>query len=152
MHSSSIKAPERDGSNNPKGHYLVMSKRDLKSMGGHSEMALNNQHRELYLKHSYKSCVMQFDYFIRTPDHYFIAVRVGTEIYDLKPVYTVAHQADTGGWRKANAHIGPQYSPFFVDIDGYRGLAWRGAIGPETVRCENRHAWACKPARQSTRS
>src|SRR5690606_8964997 len=82
--------------------------------------ALNNQHPDLYLKHSYKSCVMQFDYFVSTPGSYFIAVRVGTEILDLSTVYTVTHQVETNAWSKAKAHIGPQYSPFFVDIGGFQ--------------------------------
>lgn len=102
-----------------------------------AEMSLNYQTPSMYLKHAYKSCLMQFDYFVKTSKSYTVTVYVGGNLGDLRPIYTTSQlsvESPTGAWRRAYAHIGEHFSPFLVDVWGYLNDGLTGAMAVDNIK------------------
>src|SRR5699024_7910982 len=88
-----------DGRANRNGHYLVMSPPTFGRVSN-AETALNFYTPIIYLKNAYKSCVMQFDYYLATTQsNYSLKVRIGRDRSDWDTIYSISRQS-TGGWRK----------------------------------------------------
>lgn len=131
-------APSFDGNASSSGHYLMIGPPKFTAYTN-AETALNYKTPAMYLKNAFKSCVMQFDYYIRSPNGYFLTVRMGTDKVNWAPIYSIlSSQYQTlGGWRKATAHIGERTSPFMMDFYGHLDVARTGVIAIDNIKFTN---------------
>ncbi|KAH9417832.1 hypothetical protein DERP_013092 [Dermatophagoides pteronyssinus] len=121
-------APKMDGSSKTNGHYVIMRPHGpLKTDEGRSEMAINYKLRPFYLKNSFKTCEIHFDYYLHTISDYFLKVSFGHEPSQLSTFYTLTHEGQ-GGWRQARALVGQVLSSFFIEFD-----AFQQQINPSTT-------------------
>lgn len=107
-------APNADADGKTSGHYLY-----IQGSGGLgvSQVALNYNSQSNWHKKAYKTCSMQFDYFINTTDKYIVQVTVGSSMFDQNTVYYIQPEPSyRAGWRKAQAHIGEMHDRFVTAI------------------------------------
>lgn len=109
-------APLVDGSGKSNGHFLTMQSRIINSWSGVAEIAINYHLPKFYLKESYKTCTIQFDYYIMTMESYYLYLGVGLEDFEI--FYIVWREA-VGGWRQARANIGTNLQPFMIEFRGF---------------------------------
>jgi len=131
----SINVPRFDGNGSSNGHFLMMSPPDY-FVNSNAEAATNFGSPSLYLKAAYKSCVLQFDYFISTSTDFSLGVRVGTNRVNWATIYYISQTA-TGAWRHALAHIGEQINPFMADIVGHLDSGRTGVIAVDNFYFTN---------------
>lgn len=113
-------APKMDGSAKTDGHFVIMRPHGpLESPEGHSEMASNYQTPRLYMRESFKTCELHFDFYLHTLADYYLKISFGHEPSELATFYTLTNEAQ-GGWRRAIAMVGQVLTPFFIEFDAYQ--------------------------------
>ena len=134
---SSQFAPQFDADGKTAGHYLLMSSTSTAD-DSIAEMALNYKNRGQYLKSAYRSCVMQFDYYIQLANSTSanIFVRVGEDATSWNTIYSI-REGGVPAWRRAYAHIGFRYYNFMVDILGRLKPGNQGAVAVDNVQFVN---------------
>lgn len=129
-----------DASHNKSGHFLAMKKPDHWDVDPHSaEVALNYKRPQMYLKQSYKHCVMRFYLFLRYVAPFYIQIRIGEEILDMNTVYFVefASESPQNGWIQHEAHIGQRYTNFISDIKVYQRLPLQAFTAVDNIEFVN---------------
>lgn len=133
-------APAFDGDANRDGHYMMVSWSGSAS-SSNAEMALNFPTPMMYLKNSYQTCVMQFDYYIASPEkntfNYNLAVRVGRDRTDWAVVYNIARAWSLNGWSKAYAHIGERANEFMADVLGHLDYSATSFMAVDNIQFVN---------------
>ncbi|OTF71156.1 MAM and LDL-receptor class A domain-containing protein, partial [Euroglyphus maynei] len=114
-------APKMDGSSKKDGHFVMMRPQGPLPTGeDRSEMASNYFKPRFYMKNSYKTCELHFDYYLHTLADYYLKISFGHDPSKLSTFYTLTnHEEQNGSWHHAVAMVG-SVSTFFIEFDAYQ--------------------------------
>lgn len=113
-------APKFDGDGNSTGHYFVAYTSGGSRHQWRGYAILNAQQPNMFLKHSFGTCQMQFDYSLDAQGgkYFYIMVAIGDTATANNVVYHVLPDAGyTAGWRRVVVNIGARYSSFTVKFE-----------------------------------
>lgn len=141
-------APKVDADERKQGHYLLVGNTALSEFAN-AEAALNPSSLSMHLKDAYKTCTMQFDYYLKTPaGKGLIKVRLGEDAANWNTVYLIRQQSPE--WHRAYAHIGLHYSPFMVNLLGHLEPGASSAAAVDNIQFLNCTFPKSLPKNQST--